>query len=204
MNVLEAVNARRSVKHFDPNHHMTEVEKKQLLSAVILSPTSFNIQNWRFVVVEDPALRQQLKVAAWNQAQITDASLTVVICGDLNAWDKQPLRYWRNLSDVPTREYILNALHNFYVGKPQVQRDEVMRSAGLAAQTLMLSAKALGYDSCPMVGFDFDTVAKLVKLPADHVVAMIVTVGKAVKEANPRSGALDYDEVIIQNQFVAA
>jgi nitroreductase len=170
----------------------------------MLAPTSFNIQNWRFVVIENPALRQQLKTAAWNQAQISDASLVVVICGDLQAWAKQPFRYWRNLSDVPTRDYLLNAMHNFYVGKPQVQRDEVMRSAGLAAQTLMLTAKAMGYDSCPMVGFNFDEVATLINLPDDHAIAMIVTVGKAVKAANPRSGALDYDEVVIQNQFAAA
>ena len=204
MNVFTAVENRRSVKQFNSVHQMTLDEKQKLLSATLLSPTSFNIQNWRFVLVEDLALRQQLKAAAWNQAQITDASLVVVICGDLNAWQKEPLRYWRNLEDVAIRDYILNALHNFYVARPQVQRDEVMRSAGIAAQTLMLSAQALGYDSCPMIGFNVDEVAKLINLPEDHEIGMIVTIGKALQPARPRSGALAFEEVVIKDQFAQA
>ena len=58
-----------------------------------------------------------------------------------------------------------------------------MRSCGIAAQTLMLVAKAMGYGSCPMDGFDFDTVAELINLPEDHVITMFVVIGKATQEA---------------------
>lgn len=203
MNVLTAIQQRRSVKHFDANHVMTTEEQQQLLTHTLLAPTSFNIQNWRFVVVSDPELRQKLRLAAWNQAQITDASLVVVICGDTQAWQKQPERYWRNVNDPARKDYILGALHNFYVDKSQTQRDEAMRSAGIAAQTLMLAAQELGYDSCPMIGFDAQQVAELIQLPADHTIGLIVTVGKAVQPANPRSGALAYDEVVIHNRFAS-
>ena len=60
-----------------------------------------------------------------------------------------------------------------YKGNEQVQRDEAMRSCGIAAQTLMLAAKAMGYDSCPMDGFDFEAVGKLINLPADHLISMV-------------------------------
>jgi nitroreductase len=76
-----------------------------------------------------------------------------------------------------------------------------MRSCGIAAQTLMLAAKAMGYDSCPMDGFDFEQVAKLIQLPDDHVIAMFVAIGKATQEAQPRAGQLSLDEVVIENSF---
>ena len=61
MHVKEAVEQRRSIKHFDSNHVITEKELNELLSHAILSPTAFNIQNWRFVVVTDKALRQKIR-----------------------------------------------------------------------------------------------------------------------------------------------
>ena len=62
----------------------------------LLSPTSFNIQNWRFVVVDDPETKQKLRAAAWDQAQVTDASIVVLLCGDLKSWAREPRRYWVN------------------------------------------------------------------------------------------------------------
>ncbi len=200
MNTLEAIRVRRSVKHFDANHQMTDGEIKELLSLAVLSPTAFNIQNWRFVVVKDREQRQKIREVAWNQAQVTDASLLIVLCADLKSWEKQPGRYWRN-APQEVQEFILPAIDSYYRDKEQVQRDEAMRSCGIAAQTLMLAAKAMGYDSCPMDGFDFEKVGELIKLPDDHVIAMFVVVGKAVQEAMPRAGQLDLDEVVIENQF---
>ena len=81
------------------------------------------------------------------------------------------------------------------------ERDEAMRSCGIAAQTLMLAARDMGYDSCPMDGFDFDAVAELINLPEHHVVAMFVAIGKAVKPAWPRPGQLPLSEVVIADRF---
>jgi len=92
-------------------------------------------------------------------------------------------------------------IKSFYSGNVQIQRDEVMRSCGIAAQTLMLTAKAMGYDTCPMVGFDSDAVAKLINLPSGYVVSMMVAIGKATKPAHPRGGQLPLNEIIIENKF---
>jgi nitroreductase len=200
MKTVDAIRSRRAVKHYDANHDMTEEEVNELLSLAILSPTAFNIQNWRFVVVTDPALRKQIREVAWDQAQVTDASLFIVLCADLKSWEKQPDRYWVN-APQEVQEFMLPAIDDYYRGKDQVQRDEAMRSCGIVAQTLMLAAKSMGYDSCPMDGFDFDKVADLVKLPEDHVIAMFVAIGKGTKEAWPRPGQLDLDEVVIKNSF---
>jgi len=200
MNVSEAIASRRAVKAFDPEHRLSQAEIDRLLGLAMLAPTAFNIQNWRFVLVADPALREQIRAVSWNQAQVTDASLLVVLTADLKAWDKEPQRYWR-LADQPTRDYLVPAIDRYYRDREQVQRDEAMRSCGIAAQTLMLAAREMGYDSCPMDGFDFDAVARLIELPEDHAIALFVAVGKALQPAFPRSGPLAMAEVVVHNRF---
>lgn len=200
MNVTSAIETRRSVKGFDPQHQMTDTEVERLMSLAMLSPTAFNIQNWRFVLVRDPDLRQQVRAAAWDQAQVTDASLLVVLTADLNAWQKEPTRYWKDAPQAVS-DYLVPAIGQYYGGKAQVQRDEAMRSCGMAAMTLMLAAKEMGYDSCPMDGFDFDAVGKLINLPDDHVVSMFVAIGKKAREPWPRGGQLAMSEVVINNRF---
>ena len=200
MNVIEAIQTRRSIKHYDTNHKMTQTEIESLLSLAMLSPTAFNIQHWRFVVVTDPVLRQQIRAVSWNQAQVEEASLLIVLTADLQAWAKQPSRYWAN-APQHVQDYLVPAIGHYYENNERAQRDEAMRSCGIAAQTIMLTAKEMGYDTCPMDGFDFDAVAQLLNLPADHTPAMFITVGKAIKPAMPRAGQLDISEVVIYNKF---
>ncbi|MCD2452580.1 nitroreductase family protein [Methylicorpusculum oleiharenae] len=200
MNTIDAIKERRAVKLYDACHRMTDDEISDLMTLAMLSPTAFNIQHWRFVVVKDPELRRQIRAIAWDQAQVTDASLLLVLCADLKAWEKQPERYWAN-APKEVQDYLIPAIDTYYRGKEQVQRDEAMRSCGIAAQTLMLAAKAMGYDSCPMDGFDFDQAAKLIKLPDDHVIALFVAIGKAIQPAKPRGGQLIREEVVFTDTF---
>ncbi|MEO1512136.1 MAG: nitroreductase family protein, partial [Planctomycetota bacterium] len=72
---------------------------------------------------------------------------------------------------------------------------------GMAMQTIMVAAKAMGYESCPMIGFDHEKVAELVKLPKDHCMGPLVAVGKGIKDAWPKPGQLGLDEVVIRNRF---
>lgn len=203
MDVATAIETRRAVKHFDPEHRMSDQEIERLLSLAMLSPTAFNIQNWRFVLLKDPELRRRAREVSFDQAQVTDASLLVVMCADLKAWDREPERYWRNAPD-DLRGQLVGMLRGYYQGRDQVQRDEAMRSCGLAATTLMLAAREMGYDSCPMDGFDFDAVGELIGLPEDHVIAMYVAIGKPLQPARPRSGPLSMRDVVITDRFAAA
>ncbi|MBL1208595.1 MAG: nitroreductase family protein [Geminocystis sp. GBBB08] len=200
MNTLDAIKERRSVKHYDPHHEMTTEEINTLLEYTLLSPTSFNIQNWRFVVVKDPAVKEELKAASFNQAQVSDASIVILVCGDLNAWAKEPQRYWKNAPEQ-VQAQIVPMIGGFYQNNPQLQRDEAMRSAGIAGQTIMLTAKAMGYDTCPMIGFDSTKVAQIINLPDDYVLGFMIVVGKALKPARDRAGQLDISEVVFFDHF---
>jgi nitroreductase len=200
MDTFEAIRARRAVKHYDPEHRMTEDEIGQLLALAIEAPTSFNMQNWRFVLVQDPELRKEVRAAGNDQAHITDASLLFVLCADLKAWQKDPARYWRNAPKA-AQDILVPWMGPFYEGKETLQRDEAMRSVGIVAQTIMLAAKAMGYDSCPMIGFDAEKVAELIRLPDDHAVGMFVVVGKGTKPAWPKPGQLPLEEVLVRDRF---
>lgn len=200
MNIFEAIETRRALKHYDPNHRMPEADVARLIQLAKLAPSSFNMQNYRFVLVRDPELRKQIRAVAWNQAQVTDASLLVIMCADLNAHNENPARYWAH-APKEVQDMLVPALTPFYEGKPQLTRDEAMRSTGLAGMTLMLAARGLGYDSCPMVGFDAEAVAKLIHLPADHVISFMIAIGKPIKPAWPRGERLPDSEVVIENRF---
>ena len=200
MDTLQTIRERRAVKHYDPDFAMPAGDKDELLDLALQAPTSFNIQNWRFVLVEDTGQRQKLRAAAWDQAQVTEASMLFILCADVKAWDKEPQRYWK---DAPqqAQDILVPMIKPFYEGKEWQQRDEAMRSVGIVAQTLMLAAKAKGYDSCPMIGFDTEEVAKIINLPDDHVIGMMLVIGKALKPAWPKPGQLDLGEVLIKDSF---
>lgn len=200
MDTFDAIYQRRAVKHFDPDHQLTHEEENKLLEAAIQSPTSFNIQHWRFVIARDPELRNKIRKEFGNdQAQMTDASL-LIITGDTKAWTKNPERYWRN-APKEVSDLLVGWMGPFHEGRDWLQRDEAQRSIGMAMQTLMLSAKAMGYDSCPMIGFDIEAVAKLINLPDDHVMGPMVAIGKKTKDSWPKPGQLALNEVVFEDGF---
>jgi nitroreductase len=200
MDLFDAVYQRRAIKAFDPEFKIPQETETKLFEATIQSPTSFNIQHWRFVVVRDPALRQEMRKLGNDQSQITDASLLVIMTADMKAWQKNPQRYWET-APTEVADLLVNWMGPFHDGREWLQRDEAQRSIGMAMQTLMLAAKAEGLDSCPMIGFDIEAVAKLIKLPADHAMGPMVAIGKGTKAPWPKPGQLGLDEVLVQNTF---
>jgi nitroreductase len=200
MQVDEAIRARRAIKWYDPEHQMPEETFIKLMEHAILAPTAFNIQNWRFVRVTDPEQRKAIRAVAWDQSQVTDASELLVLCFDNKCWQRDPQRYWRK-APQEVQDFLVPAIDDYYRDKPQVERDEGMRSCGLVGQTIMLMALELGYQSCPMDGFDYDEVAKIINLPEDHNIAFMIAIGKGTKDSWPKPGQLPLDEVMINNRF---
>jgi nitroreductase len=110
------------------------------------------------------------------------------------------LRYWKN-HPTEKQELVKASLEKKYSDSPQNRRDEAIRSCGFAGQTIMLAAKQMGLDSCPMVGFDYDEMAKIIELPDDHLIVLMIVVGKALEPAKERGGQLSLDEVVFENKF---
>ena len=200
MDTFDAIKTRRAIKKFDNTYKMSDEQVQSLMKLTLLSPTSYNQQNWRFVTVTDQKVKEQIHVAARNQAQPLDGSLVILLCGNMNAWKDDPMRYWKN-HPLEKQEHVRDAMHKKYSNSLQNRRDEAMRSCGFAAQTIMLAAKQMGLDSCPMVGFEYDEMAKIINLPSDHIIVMMIVVGKAASPAAERGGQLPLDEVVFENKF---
>ena len=200
MDTFEAISSRRAIKKFDPNHKMTSEEVDSLMKLTILSPTSYNQQNWRFVTVTDQSIKEKIGIAARNQAQPVDGSLVILLCGNMSAWKDDPLRYWQN-HPTEKQELVKASLEKKYSDSTQNIRDEAIRSCGFAGQTIMLAARQMGLDSCPMVGFDYDEMAKIIELPDDHLIVLMIVVGKSLEPAKQRGGQLSLDEVVFKNKF---
>ena len=202
MNIIDCIENRRSIKHYDPDHVMPEEDVTTLMCLARLAPSSFNMQNYRFVLVRDPELRRQVRAVAWDQAQVTEASLLVIMCADLKAHSDRPERYWSHAPQA-VQDILVPALKSFYEGNERLTRDEAMRSTGLAGMTLMLAARELGYESCPMVGFDAKAVSELIQLPEDHAISFMISIGKGKGDPWPRGERLPESEVVITNRFGA-
>ena len=200
MDTFEAISTRRAIKKFDPNHKMTSDEVDSLMKLTVLSPTSYNQQNWRFVTITDQSIKEKIGIAARNQAQPVDGSLVILLCGNMNAWKDDPLRYWKNHTSEK-QELVRASLEKKYSNSPQNRRDEAIRSCGFAGQTIMLAARQMGLDSCPMVGFDYDEMAKIIDLPDEHLIVLMIVVGKSLEPAKERGGQLNLDEVVFENKF---
>ena len=200
MNTIETIESRRSIKHFDPSHRMPAADLAELVRLTKLAPSSFNMQNYRFVAVQDQELKTQIRAAAWDQAHVSEASVVFIMCADLTSHLVDPSIYW-NHAPQPVQDILGPMIKPFYEGKDQLIRDEAIRSSALAGMTLMLAARAMGYDSCPMIGFDADAVGKLINLPTDHIVRFMIPVGKRTQEAWDRGARLPDEKVLIHDRF---
>ena len=199
MNLLDAIRTRRSVKHFDPNHEISDDELRQLMEYVALTPSSFNTQNWHFVAVRNKDTKEIICAAAWGQAQVKDAALVVVLCGrlDLGAGKE---RYLRKAPD-DVKKNLGGMIDQFYDNNPSLSRDEACRSVGLAGMNMMLMSREMGYESCPLIGFDPKKVAEILSIPEDHPPLMMVTIGKGLEPARPRMGLFDLEEFVSTESF---
>lgn len=201
MNVENAILQRTAIRTFDPSYEMSASEKRSLLTLARHAPSAFNVQQWRFVLIEDPAQRVALQTAANNQTQFTDAAMLVAIVVDIDAWQRNPARYFSPMpADVA--EVLGTKVIAFYNDRAWLARDDAMRSCGLVAQTIMLSATERGLASCPMDLFEPEHVHKLLNLPEGHEAAMFIAIGKPKSDQDvPRVGRLPYEELVFVDRF---
>jgi len=200
MDTAKAIETRRAVKHYDPEHVMPEETLAELIRLTKLAPSSFNMQNYRLLVVRDQQLRQKIRAAAWDQAHVTNASVLFIMCADLDAHREDPAVYWSH-APQEVQDTLGPMIKPFYEGNVQLIRDEGIRSSALAGMTLMLAARELGYDSCPMIGFDAKKVAELINLPPSYVLSFMIAVGKQTKPAWDRGERLPDARVVAYDRF---
>ena len=194
MEFKDVVQQRRSIKRYDSAKQIDDALLKEIFSDVVLSPSSFNLQHWSFIVVRDPELKSKFRGAAFGQPQVEETSAAILVCGKLDAWTDAA----EIMKDAPEeiREKSVSMIASFYDGKPQMERDEAIRGASLAAMSLMYAAKSRGLDTGPMIGFDQQAAAELLKLPKNIIPVMLVVLGWRGDEPRPRDGRRPLSEVV--------
>ncbi|MFC7393418.1 nitroreductase family protein [Scopulibacillus cellulosilyticus] len=204
MEYLAVVNERRSVKRYDKDYKMTKEEIEKIIELAALSPSAWNLQQWHFLIVTDNEKKEQLKKAAWDQPKVADASASIVVLGDLDAYNRadEVADDWiqKGYLSEEGKAGLVDTIHNFYKGD-QTKRDEAIRGASLAAMALMLTAKDMGYATCPMIGFDPEAIQKEFNVPKNLVPVMMITLGKGEAETRERGSRRGPKEIITYESF---
>ena len=177
MDLAQAILSRRSIRDFDPDHEIDDATLREIFELVTHTPSSFNLQHWRFVVVRDQARKDRLRTASFGQQHVGEASAVVVVAARLDAHE-DAARVQGHVPDDQQRADLVKMIQGFYSGKPQFQRDEAIRTASLAAMTLMLVAQSKGLATCPMIGFDPAQVTEIAELEDNCFPVMLVVLGK--------------------------
>lgn len=187
---LDLIVERTSINRFDPSHVIDDATIGELVRYASEAPSAYNFQNWRFIAVRTPAQKARLCAMAYGQKKVEEASVTFIVCGRLKP--HLDLREaWRPFvaaghADAATVDAVVGSATRGYADNRQTQRDEAIRSASLAAMTLMLAAQAMGLVSGPMIGFDADQVRTGFDLGPDEIPALLVTVGRPAPGNWPR------------------
>jgi nitroreductase len=200
--VIECILSRSAAKYYDPAATLSDEQIYELVQIGTSAPTSFHLQNWRFIAVRSPEAKARLSPIAWNQPAVTDAAVTFIVCGQMVETSVIPDRLAPLVaagvmpaSMVPEWEI---PARNLYMAYPQRRRDEAVRTATFGASAMIYAARSLGLGSTPMIGFDADGVHREFGLAEDEVPVMLLSVGTerpgnwAQKPRRPVSDVLHY------------
>lgn len=174
---LENLEWRYATKKFDPARTLTDAQLDELLEAVRLSASSFGLQPYKILVVKDPALRAQLRAAAWDQTQVTDASHLVIFCSYRTIDEAYVDRYVKEIAaqrGIP--EEALQGYRDMMVGSvknrtPEQLADWMKRQSYIALGFLLSAAAQQHVDACPMEGFDPAKADEILGLEAQNLTA---------------------------------
>lgn len=192
LDVPTAILQRRAIKSFksDP---IAPALLKQLVELTVAAPSSWNLQDWRIVIVQDETQRAALAEAAYGQQQILQAPVTFVFAADAFAWkeDRTPI-YDQALQNGAwtddTVNYLKNAIPQFQEALKEKNREYAIKDATIAATHLLLAAESLGLSTCPMNGWIEDKVKAVIGASDDPdiAIAMLIPVGYAAeRRGNP-------------------
>ncbi|OAB43825.1 nitroreductase family protein [Paenibacillus antarcticus] len=199
------INERHSVRKYDSSWKISQEEINEILSDAILAPSSSNLQPWRFIVIQDQSLKEQLLPIANNQQQIVDASAVIAVIGDLNAYENvEKIHGIAVDAGVMTPEIKDMMVTNTMKVYPNVGAEKLKEIAlvdgGLVSMQLMLAAKAKGYDTVPMGGYNAVQFKELFNISDRYTTVMLIALGKAAVEGRP-SVRLPLEDVTSWNEF---
>ncbi|MBA2175879.1 nitroreductase family protein [Halobacillus locisalis] len=202
---LTVANERRSVRQYDPDFKIDRKEIEELLETATLAPSSSNLQSWRFLVIDDQEEKERLLPIANNQQQITDASAVIAILGDKKAYKRADQIYSQiaEKGNMPEdiKDMYVNSIFDNYGNFPEERLAKIAHiDGGIVGMQLMLAAKAKGYDTVPMGGYDEEQFLKAFNVPEEYTSVMLLSLGKGTK-AGFQKTRLPLEDVVQWNRY---
>ncbi|OMF69920.1 nitroreductase family protein [Paenibacillus glucanolyticus] len=183
------VKGRRSVRKYDESIKISREEMSEMITEASLAPSSANMQPWRVIVVDTPEGKEKLRpLVRFNTLQNDTSSAMLLIFGDtqsyLNAEDIYNTAVEQGKMPAEVRDRQLETILSMFPTLPKEVKVEVAKvDSSLFAMQFMLIARAHGYDTNPMAGFEVDQLAKAVDLDEErYVPVMMISIGKAKEE----------------------
>jgi nitroreductase len=201
----QVIRDRRSTPSFDgepiPAHDI-----RKILEAGLAAPSGYNIQPWRFVVVQDPEQKKRLRAACYNQAKVEEASVMIVACGDRDGWRKdldEVLRMGRE-GGMP-ESYAAQAAQNVPGYLSSFSDDQMKawlnKQVMIAATHMMLMGEALEYDTALMEGFEQSKVCETLRLPMSYWVVSLLAVGHLKGQDKFHGGRFDVAHTVYGEEY---
>jgi nitroreductase len=183
MDVLQAIRERRSINFFETGRELTDEKISELLDLANLSPSSFNLQPWKVIVVKDPQRKEALRKCAFDQPKAEEASAVLIMIADPKGLEEnvgRVLDSWQELGYIKPE---MRATYAGMTGSLYGTEDSLIRkifavkNTALYAMNIMLAAKGLGLETHPMDGFDEACIKKEFGIPGDKIIPMLIAVG---------------------------
>ncbi|MDF2837378.1 MAG: nitroreductase family protein [Paenibacillus sp.] len=202
----QVVKERRSVRQYDKSYKIAKEELQSLLAEATLAPSSANMQPWKFMVIDDQDLKEQLLPIANNQQQVADASAVIAVLADLEYVEQVEKIYGAAVDagymEVAVKETLVaNITRVMGSLDASLIKEVALFDCGLVSMQLMLSAKARGYDTVPMAGFDKSKFVEAFNIPARYAPTILIAVGKAAAPGHPTT-RLPVEDVTFWNGVV--
>lgn len=203
--ISKIVRERRATPSFD-GAPVPEKDVKQILSAGLSAPSGYNMQPWRFIVVQQEEQKRRLRAASYNQAKVEEASAVIVACGDRDGWRKdldEMLRLGRAAG--MTEGYAAQAEISVPAYLSSFSEDQMTgwlnKMVMLAFTSMMLMAEVMGYDTAPMEGFEQQRVCETLKLPMSYWVVALLAVGHLKGEDKFDGGRFDISHTVFGEEY---
>lgn len=205
---FNVIQDRRSVRSYDPEVKISREEMNEILQQATLAPSGANLQPWRFLVIDSQELKQKLLPIAFNQQQVIEASAVIAVLGDLESYKLAEKIYGMTVDagymPAETAKSFVERYQGMFASMPpEAIRRNVSIDSGLVSMQLMLVARAKGYDTVPMGGYDQDKFVEAFDIPERYAPVMLIAIGKAAKPGHP-TVRLPIEDVAFFNEMPKA
>lgn len=202
--ISHIMQSRSSVRAYEKGKTIPIATLQDILKLAATAPSSWNLQHWKFIVVQDQQIKERLLPIAYSQQQVVDASAVIIVLGDVQANKNAEMVYGEAVKGGYMTEEakgaLLKNIERAYASSETVGVHEAIRNASFAVMQLMLAAKAYDLDTCPMGGFDPIALRQELNIPDRYIPVLMLTLGYAAKPAHPTS-RFDLKDLVIKDKF---